>query len=122
MRNEVGLYLFVFQDGELLALLFGTIETVIDMIATHHVVVFPYGHNIQTLTRSELYLPIITRHTRDDMITRQRPFLAYMTILNPDIRILRREGYIHQRILNEDRRMRLAVVVHDETLVGHHIL
>ena len=101
------------------ALLFLTVEAVVDAIAAHHYLLFPNGHHIDALAGLQRQVPVVTGHTRNDVIVAQLPMLADITVLHPDIRVLLGEGNARDSILDEDAGMGLAVVVHDIALVAH---
>ena len=56
------------------------------------------------------------------MIVSELPTFSDVTVLNPDIRVISRQGYLHHSILYEDGRMGFTVDVHDLTLVVHQVL
>ena len=92
------------------------------MITTHHIFVVTNRHDIQTLTWIQRQLPLILGHASHNIVRCKTPVFSDVTIFYPDICIIGRERRQHHRILYKDRRMWLAVVVHNESLVGHHIL
>ena len=98
------------------------VEGFVDPIATHLIILLTHRHHVDTLTRDQRDIPIILRHTCNDMIVRELPTLAHMTILYPDICILLREAYLHQGVLHKYGGMGLAVEVHDLTLIVLQIL
>ena len=101
---------------------FVAVEGFIDTIATHLVVFLSHRHHVDALARRQTDLPVVLWHTCDDVIVGEMPMLANVAIFNPDITVLLCERDLHHGILHEDRRMWLAVEMHDLTLVVHEIL
>ena len=120
---EPRLYLMKLQHGELLTLLLGTVEAVIDVVATHGVVVpLPYRHDVDALPRGKGHLPVVLRHARHDVVAAEPPPRTNAAVLHPDVAVLLTKSDAEHGILHEDGGMGLAVVVHDAALVGDDVL
>ena len=111
-----------FHHRELLLLLFSTGKTVIHVIAAKGKLGIADRNDINTLTRFQLQLPVILRHTSDNMVVGYLPPLTNMAILYPDVRIGFRERDVSHSILHKNARMGFPVVVHNLTLVVHQVL
>ena len=79
-------------------------------------------HNVETLSRRQVHLPVVMWHASDDIVMGECPAATYMAVLHPDIFVLRRKADLRHGILHEDGRMRFAVVVHDVPLVTDNVL
>ena len=110
------------SDGKLLLLLFRPCKSVVIAVGAHHPVRFADRHHIHTLPLVQPDLPVVLGHTRDDVLARQGPALAYPAVLHPEVLVLRRDAHPRDGILYEHCRMRLQRVVHDLPLVVDEIL
>ena len=115
-------YVAHLHDGELWTLLLRTVETVVDVVAAHGVVVGAHGHDVETLARFEPHRPVIVGHAGDDVVVGELPACADAAVLHPDVGVLLSEGDVRDGVLNEDAGVGLAVVVHDAALVGNDVL
>ena len=111
-----------FHHGELFLLLFTARKLVIDAVWTNAVAVLPNGYDVQALSWFQRDCPVVLRHARHYIVVRQRPVRPDAAVLYPHIGVLVRKRIAGQRILCKDARMWLTVMVHDVTLVVHHIL
>ena len=81
-----------------------------------------HRYDVYTLPLLECYLPIILRHSGDDMLVCECPLLADTAVLDPQISVLLCDLKPHLGILLEDGRVGFARVVHDFSLVVDEIL
>ena len=91
-------------------------------IRTCHIPLLAYRYHIHANSRRHIKLPIVHRHTRHDGLTTQSPAPTHTTVLNPQVRVFRRQRIIHFGILSKHGGMRFHLVVHDFPLVDDQIL
>ena len=99
-----------------------TAELVVETVRAHSPTVCAYGHDVDTLTLAERQRPVVLGHTCHNVVLRQRPVLAYVCVLHPFVAVLLCPLRLQFGVLHEDRRMWLAVVVHNLALVVHNVL
>ena len=114
--------LIIAEHRELLALLLGPIETVVDVIGTHGIMHVADGHDVQTAARLERDSPVVAGHARHDVVVRERPVGADVAVFNPDVRVMRVKVNLGDGILNKNRRMGFAIMVHNLPLIADDIL
>ena len=69
-----------------------------------------------------MQLPVVGWHSSHDILSAERPSAAHRTVLDPYFRIVGSELDSHIGILDEERRMRLDALVHDNALVDDAVL
>ena len=97
-------------------------ELVVEAVRTHSPTVCAYRHYVYALALGERQRPVVLGYASHDVVLRQRPVLAYVCVLHPLVAVLLCPLGLQLCVLHEDRRMGLAVVVHNLALVVHDVL
>ena len=103
-------------------LLGSTHKLVINIVSAHTILRLTNGDDVDTLARPQMDSPVVLRYSCNNVITRQCPVLPNAAILNPDVLVLLSKSIVGDGILGKYAGMRLAVVVHDVTLVVDDVL
>ena len=103
-------------------LLLFSVEAVVVPILSHSPLTVTYRHNVYALSRLQVYLPVVLRHSRDDILARQRPPTAHARVFYPYIMVLFLQLYSHIGILDEDGRVWFAITMQHLSLVVHLVL
>ena len=80
------------------------------------------GHHVDAYSQGQVNMPVVLGHTGDDVASMQLPVLSHAGVLYPGVAVLLGQSRLAQRVLYEDRWMRLHSQVHDTPLVVHQIL
>ena len=97
-------------------------KLVVESVRSYRPFGLAYRHNVHTLVGLEVYAPLVLWHTRHDVVLAEGPVLSNARVLHPYISVLRVPLNVNLRVLYENRRVRLAVVVHYLPLVVHDVL
>ena len=97
-------------------------ELIVKSVRTHRPMVFADGHNVYALSFAESQRPVVLRNTGHDVVLSEGPSGADEGVLHPDVAIVLVPLNLYVRVLYENGRMRLAVVVHNLALVADEIL
>ena len=98
------------------------LESIVEAIRAGYIIGIAHRHHIDADTGGYIERPIVGRHTGDNGLLAQRPFLPYITVFYPDFRIGSSQRKVDVSILHEHSRMRLHLMVHDLTLIDNDIL
>ena len=99
-----------------------TTHLIIISIRTDGIAALSYWHDIYTLVFTQFHLPVILRHTSDNIVVCECPSTSHKTVFYPQISVLLCNLYLCNGILNKHCRVWFTRMVHYATLVIDEIL
>ena len=103
-------------------MLFFASKTVVETIRTNNILCFAHRNDVNTLTRGESDIPVVLRYTSNDILLADVPSLRDIRILYPYLFVATIYSLFCDAVLYEDARMRLARMVHYQSLVVDQVL
>ena len=103
-------------------MLFFASKTVVETIRTNNILCFAHRNDVNTLTRGESDTPVVLRYTSNDILLADVPSLRDIRILYPYLFVATIYSLLCDAVLYEDARMRLARMVHYQSLVVDQVL
>ena len=115
-------FIDIVDNRELRSLLFFASKTVVETIRTNNILSSAHRNNVDTLTWGESDIPVIFWNTCDDILLADAPSLRDIRILYPYLFVATIYSLLGDAVLYEDAWMRLARMVHYQSLVVDQVL